>query len=210
MVSGSLRTTWFPGCTAASTGPKAARAGRSPTWAAATAPRWMAACSAGGPPLVGRGAHLPGGLRGRVPAATERGAGGDRARSGRRRSPRSPPPRPALARHQQQAGQAGPHRRGDPADRRDRRGQGGVRARHPRRQRPRGPFVAINCAALPRRADRERAVRVTPGAPTREANARQAGPDRGGRGRDAVPRRDRRDARRSCRPSCCAFCRTGR
>ena len=70
-----------------------------------------------------------------------------------------------------------------------------------------GRFVAINCARDPARAGRERAVRLPPGRALDRAPG-QAGPHRGGRGRDAVPRRDRRDDAARRRSSSCASCRT--
>ena len=67
-----------------------------------------------------------------------------------------------------------------------------ARAVHAASGRP-GPFVAINCAALPRGAGRERAVRLRARRPLDRAG-REAGAGRARRPRDAAARRDRRHA----------------
>ncbi len=58
---------------------------------------------------------------------------------------------------------------------------------------PTAPFVAINCAAIPENAARDRAVRPREGRVHRRGRA-QAGQVRDGAPRHAVPRRDRRAA----------------
>ena len=55
-----------------------------------------------------------------------------------------------------------------------------------------GRFVAINCAAIPRELVESELFGYRAGAHS-TAHQAKAGPDRGGRGRHAVPRRDRRD-----------------
>ena len=55
-----------------------------------------------------------------------------------------------------------------------------------------GRFVAINCAAIPRELVESELFGYRAGAHS-TAHQAEGGPDRGGRGRDAVPRRDRRD-----------------
>ena len=79
----------------------------------------------------------------------------------------------------------------------------------PRAERPRatGPFVAVNCAALGRDAARERAVRPREGRVHRRQRA-PARPARAGRRRHVLPRRGRRAASPSCRPSSCACSRS--
>ncbi len=65
------------------------------------------------------------------------------------------------------------------------------------------PFVNITCSALPEHAARERAVRPRARRLHRRPSA-EARPVRAGRRRHRLPRRDRRDECRRCRPSCCA------
>ena len=68
-----------------------------------------------------------------------------------------------------------------------------ARALHDYGKRRSGQFVAINMAAIPRDLDRVRAVRPREGRLHRRQHA-QLRPLRAGRGRHAVPRRDRRHA----------------
>ena len=90
--------------------------------------------------------------------------------------------------------------------RRERHRQGGVRARAPRRRAAaRAPFQAINCAAIPRDAARERAVRLQ----ARRVHRRRP---RQGRASSARPTAARCSSTRSAtcrstrRRSCCACC----
>ena len=76
--------------------------------------------------------------------------------------------------------------------RRDRRRQGGLRARRARGERPQGQVRRHQLRRDPARAGRERAVRLSRRGALDRAPG-QGRPDRGGRGRHAVPRRDRRD-----------------
>ena len=68
--------------------------------------------------------------------------------------------------------------------------------------------MAVNLAALPRDADRERAVRPRAGRVHRRGRAARGPLRAGGRGH-ALPRRDRRSRRRACRPSSCACSQDG-
>ena len=76
-----------------------------------------------------------------------------------------------------------------------------AQAIHASDTRREGPFVALNCAALERLAARKRAVRPRARGLHRRRPP-QEGPVRDGRRRDLVPRRDRRNLGRRCRPSC--------
>ena len=93
---------------------------------------------------------------------------------------------------------------------RERHGQGAGRARDPREQPAGGRRLrAGQLRRAARDAARERAASGTRRAPSPGAlGAPRAVRD--GRRRHALPRRDRRDARRACRPSCCACSRTRR
>ena len=101
-----------------------------------------------------------------------------------------------------------PDHRADP--RRERHRQGAGRARDPRRvAAARAPVRRDQLRRDPGDAARERAVRPR-ARRVHRCGARQARAVRGGRRRDAVPRRGRRAAARRCRPSCCARCRRAR
>ena len=91
---------------------------------------------------------------------------------------------------------------------RHRQGAGGARASTwPRRRN--GPLVARQLRrASPRRCSRA-SCSATRRARSPARRARARGRVRAGGRRHAVPRRDRRDAAASCRPSCCACCRSG-
>ena len=75
----------------------------------------------------------------------------------------------------------------------------------PRKDRP---LVKVNCAALPPSLAESELFGHEKGAFTGAAGAAQ-GALRAGRRGDPLPRRGRRAARRSCRPSSCACSRTG-
>ncbi|MCK7514688.1 MAG: sigma 54-interacting transcriptional regulator [Desulfobacterales bacterium] len=93
-----------------------------------------------------------------------------------------------------------------PGRERDGKGTGGPG--HPRQQRTAGPSPssAINCGGIPENLLESELFGHVKGSFT-GAFADQRGPLRGRPGRDDLPRRDRRAARRSCRSSCCASCR---
>ena len=121
---------------------------------------------------------------------------------GRRRSTALPPVDSAVARRHPPGAD---RRRIRERARRRRAG-----ASTPASPRAAGPFVAINCAAVPGSAPRERAVRQRRAAPTPAPTATGRGSVRGRGRRHALPRRDRRHAARRCRPSCCASLQEGR
>ena len=101
----------------------------------------------------------------------------------------------AQAQGDDRAGGAGAeHGAGDGRER-NREGAGGARSPPASARIPTGPFVAINCAALPEHADRERAVRPR----ARRVHRRDGhaeGRVRVGREGDALSGRDRRAAAR--------------
>ena len=104
---------------------------------------------------------------------------------------------------------AGVRQRRHRADsRRERRRQGAGRARHPPALVAQGSAVRQGeLRGAAGGAARERAVRP------REGRVHRRGDDahrqvRAGRHRHDLPRRDRRDEGRRCRPSCCTCCRT--
>ena len=103
------------------------------------------------------------------------------------------------------------HRRQRADPRRDRHRQGGGRAAHPRRQPP--PRPALRRRELrrhPRAARSRPSCSATCAAPSPAPTAAHRAASMAAARRHAVPRRDRRDAARACRRSCCARCRSAR
>ena len=124
-----------------------------------------------------------------------------------RRARRRLPSRCARSFADRRAGRADRHRRSS-STARPAPARSWSRARiHTRSQRAQRAVHQGQLRRAPRDAARERAVRPREGRVHRRHQA-QARPLRAGRRRHAVPRRDRRHARRRCRPSCCACCRS--
>ena len=73
--------------------------------------------------------------------------------------------------------------------------------------RAKKPFVKVSCAALPETLIESELFGYEKGAFT-GAHGAQEGPLRAGRGRHALPGRDRRREPRAPRSSCCACCRS--
>ena len=128
------------------------------------------------------------------------------------------PPRPSRDRRRADAIQpcstrsarAAPRRhRADHRRERHRQGAGRARAARARASARDGPFVAVNCAAMPEHAARERAVRPRARRLHRRARAQAAAAS-------SWPTAARCSSTRSascrwrCRPSCCACCRSRR
>jgi hypothetical protein len=100
-----------------------------------------------------------------------------------------------------------------PHHRRQRHGQGTRRARRSIASQPsaaKKPFIEVNCAAIPSRADRERTVRAHEGlvhrGDRRIAPASSSRPTRGTLFLDEIGDMSRRRRR----PRCCACCRTAK
>ena len=109
-----------------------------------------------------------------------------------------------------------PARRGDRRDGadhgRERHRQGAGRARAPRSRAPRaaGRSWRSTARAMPETLLESELFGHVQGRLHRRARRRARACFAAGHRRHAVPRRDRRDAARRCRPSCCACCRSAR
>ena len=183
--------------------------------------------------ITGQGEHPAGGRGGqgrrvRLPreagrrrAAARQAREGDRAEGARRREraaeAEAAGPLQVPEHHRQEQEDAGAVRAGrerggergeHPHPGRERHRQGADRQRHPLQQQAvEGAVHQDQLRGDSEGPHRVRAVRLQEGRVHRRDD-RQGRAVRDGRGRLAAARRDRRDAVRTCRPSCCACCRS--